>query len=165
SLHHPGIAQVFDYAEDTSDGTSRPFIVMQLVEGTNLAELLRSEGALAPATVARLIADVADALAEAHASGVVHRDLKPANIVITPAGRPVLVDFGIARSVDGEPLTETGVMVGTADYISPEQARGRAATAASDLYSLGVVAHHCLSGRSPFPREPSVATALAHLPG
>lgn len=178
SLQHPGIAQVFDYVphegadspESTDSDSPHPhsaeknsFIVMQLIEGESLATILRGEGALSAEAVARLVTEIAEALHAAHTAGVVHRDLKPANIIITPAGRPVLVDFGIARSRGSEPLTDSGVLVGTADYISPEQASGRTATAASDLYSLGVVAHHCLTGQSPFRRESSIATALAHV--
>ncbi|WP_395658505.1 serine/threonine-protein kinase [Nocardioides sp.] len=162
-LQHPGIVRVFDYGEaETAAGTT-PYVVMQLVQGTALSDRLRDGGQLAPDTVARLLTDVADALAVAHAAGVVHRDLKPSNILVTPDGSPVIVDFGVARSDGAEPLTETGFVVGTADYLSPEQAGGSRATPASDVYSLGVVAHQCLTGVSPFRRETPVATALAHL--
>lgn len=156
-LQHPGIVRVFDYGEEDGPEGPRPYIVMQLVDGAPL------RGPLPPDQVARLLAGIGEALAVAHAAGVVHRDLKPSNILVTPAGRPVLVDFGVARSDTAEPLTETGFVVGTAEYLSPEQVDGGRATPASDVYALGVVAHRWLSGTSPFQRETPVATALAHL--
>lgn len=161
-LHHPGIVRVYDYGEErTADGTT-PYVVMQLVDGVPLSDRLRDGTPLPTEEVVDLVAGVAEALTVAHGSGVVHRDLKPSNIMLTDDG-PVLVDFGVARSDDAEPLTDTGFVVGTADYFSPEQAEGRRATPASDVYSLGVVAHHCLTGRSPFHRQTPIATALAHL--
>lgn len=159
SVGHPGVAQVFDVVED--DGTS--FIVMQLIEGRTLSEHLREHGTMTPAEVTQLVRGVAEALDAAHRVGVVHRDLKPGNIMLTESGRAVLVDFGIARSQASDPLTATGVLIGTAEYMSPEQAAGRSATPRSDLYSLGVVAHRCLSGTSPFRRDSAVSTAVAHL--
>ena len=156
-LHHPGIVRVFDYGEQHDLGGTSPYVVMQLVDGSPLAAPLPAD------EVARLLGDLGQALAVAHAAGIVHRDLKPSNILVTGDGRPVLVDFGVARSDDAEPLTETGLVIGTPDYLSPEQARGARATAASDIYALGVVAHQCLTGTSPFRRETPVATALAHL--
>jgi serine/threonine-protein kinase len=156
-LQHPGIVRVYDYGEEDGPEGPRPYIVMQLVDGTPL------RGPLPPDRVAALLEGVGEALAVAHAAGVVHRDLKPSNILVTDAGRPVIVDFGVARSDTAEPLTETGFVVGTAEYLSPEQVEGGRATPASDVYALGVVAHQCLSGTSPFQRETPVATALAHL--
>lgn len=162
-LHHAGIAQVYDYGEEDTAGDPAPYIVMQLVEGTSLWQLLRERRTLPPAEVMDVVGQVAGALQAAHEAGIVHRDLKPANILVTPEGRVVLVDFGIARTADAEPLTMTGTIVGTADYISPEQSRGEPATGRSDLYSLGMVAYECLTGHKPFRRETDVATALAHL--
>jgi serine/threonine protein kinase len=163
SLHHPGIAQVYDVGEDESSPEREPFIVMQLIEGTPLSRLLAERGAIRPDGVAKIVAQVAAALETAHAAGIVHRDLKPSNIVVTPEGAAVLVDFGIAWSAGSEPLTATGSIIGTAEYFSPEQAAGRPATARSDLYSLGIVAYHCLTGQSPFKRDTPVATAMAQL--
>ena len=163
SLHHPGIAQVYDYGEDTLGAEPAPYIVMQYVEGTSLWQVLRERRTLPPTEVMDIVAQVAGALETAHEAGIVHRDLKPANMLVTPEGRVVLVDFGIARTLDAEPLTLTGTIVGTADYISPEQSEGRSATSRSDLYSLGMVAYECLTGHKPFRRETDVATALAHL--
>jgi eukaryotic-like serine/threonine-protein kinase len=153
SLRHPGIVQVFDYGEEHST----PYLVMELVDGTPLPS------PLPPDRLAQVLAGVGEALAAAHAAGVVHRDLKPSNILLTATGQPVLVDFGVARSDGAEPLTDTGFVVGTADYLSPEQVEGSRATPASDVYALGVVAHQCLTGTSPFHRETPIATALAHL--
>ena len=163
TVHHPGVAQIYDYDDCSSTHGGMAFIVMEFVDGQSLAELLREQGRLSVAQVMPVVQQVADALAAAHAAGVVHRDLKPANIMITAAGRAVLVDFGIASSAGSEPLTETGALIGTADYLSPEQASGRPATPQSDIYSLGVVAFQCLTGTSPFRRDHHVATALAHL--
>lgn len=163
SLHHPGIAQVYDFGEDESTPEHDPFIVMQLVDGMPLSKVLAERGAIVPSGVAAVVGQIADALAAAHAKGIVHRDLKPSNIIVTPDGNAVLVDFGIAWSAGSEPLTATGSVIGTAEYFSPEQAAGRPATPRSDLYSLGVVAHHCLTGQSPFKRDTPVATAMAQM--
>jgi predicted Ser/Thr protein kinase len=159
SLHHPSIAQVFDFGE--VEGT--PYIVMEYVPGTSLWHLLREHRTLPLEQVLDLVAQVASALQVAHAAGIVHRDLKPSNILVTDEGRAVIVDFGIARTADAEPLTSTGTIVGTVDYISPEQVDGRSATPRSDLYSLGMLAYECLTGCKPFRRESPVATALAVL--
>lgn len=163
SINHPGVAQVFDYEDSSDSHGGMSFIVMQFVDGHTLAQLLRELGPMPPDQVMSIVVQVAEGLQAAHEAGIVHRDLKPANIMLTPAGRTVLVDFGIARSASSEPLTNTGTLVGTADYMSPEQAAGRSATPQSDLYSLGIVAYHCLAGMSPFKRDSHIATALAHL--
>ncbi|MET0820027.1 MAG: serine/threonine protein kinase [Aeromicrobium sp.] len=163
TVHHPGVAQVYDYDDCSSTHGGMAFIVMEYVEGRSLAEMLRADGRLPVGQVMAVVQQVAEALTAAHAAGVVHRDLKPGNIMLTTTGRAVLVDFGIASSAASEPLTETGALIGTADYLSPEQAAGRPATPRSDLYSLGVVAYQCLTGTSPFRRDHHVATALAHL--
>ncbi|WP_284535914.1 serine/threonine-protein kinase [Nocardioides sp. T2.26MG-1] len=163
TVRHPGVVQVFDYGEDPRPDGVAPFVVMEYVAGTPLSHVLREEGPLSPARTAELVGDVAQALQAAHAAGVVHRDLKPSNILVTPEGRAVLVDFGVARSDTMEPLTETGLIIGSADYLSPEQVQGQRATAASDVFGLGVVAHQCLSATSPFHRDTQAATVLARL--
>ena len=166
SLHHPGIAAVWDYgASSLDDGsaTPRPYLVMELVEGQPLSALLRPSAPLDPAVAQDLLAQAADALGVAHAGGIVHRDVKPANLLVTPERRVKITDFGIARAAEGMALTETGQVLGTPAYISPEQAEGGTATAASDVYSLGVVAFECLAGRKPFLADTPVATAIAHL--
>jgi serine/threonine-protein kinase len=162
-LHHPGIAQVYDFGEDEVDGEASPYLVMEYVAGTSLWQVLRDRGTLPPGEVMDLVAQVARALEVAHAAGIVHRDLKPGNILVTPSGRAVLVDFGIARSQEADPLTLTGSIVGTVDYISPEQSGGASATPLSDLYSLGMVAYECLTGLKPLRRETQIATVLAQL--
>jgi eukaryotic-like serine/threonine-protein kinase len=159
SLHHPGIASVFDFGE-LGDGV--PFLVMELVEGRPLSDLIRGQ-ALAPDAVRAIVQQTADALAVAHRAGIVHRDVKPANLLVTPAGEVKITDFGIARAADGLALTQTGQLVGTPQYLSPEQVDGQSATPASDVYALGVVLYECLTGGRPFTGETPVATALAHL--
>lgn len=163
AIHHPGVAQVFDFEEDDSPEDGATFIVMQYIEGHSLGQLLKERGPMAPDQVMSVVQQVAEGLQAAHDAGIVHRDLKPANIMLTPEGRTVLVDFGIARTDTSEPLTDTGSLVGTTDYMSPEQVRGRLATPRSDLYALGVVAFHCLTGTSPFRRETHIGTAMAQL--
>ena len=166
ALHHPGIASVFDYGASTLDdgsATTRPYLVMELVEGQPLSALLRPDAPLDPEVAQQLLAQAADALGVAHAAGIVHRDVKPANLLVTPDRRVKVTDFGIARAAEGMALTQTGEVMGTPAYISPEQAEGGTATAASDVYSLGVVAFECLVGRKPFTADTPVGTAIAHL--
>jgi eukaryotic-like serine/threonine-protein kinase len=166
ALHHPGIAAVFDYGQGApGDGSSthRPYLVMELVDGQPLSALLRPGAPLDPAATQELLAQAADALGVAHAAGIVHRDVKPANLLVTPDRRIKVTDFGIARAAEGMALTQTGEVMGTPAYISPEQAEGTSATAASDVYSLAVVAFECLAGRKPFVADTPVATAIAHL--
>jgi serine/threonine-protein kinase len=166
SLHHPGVAAVYDFGESSrtdGSGSPRPYLVMELVDGQPLSALLRPGQPLDPAATRDLLAQAADAIGAAHAAGIVHRDVKPANLLVTPSRRIKITDFGIARATEGVGLTETGQVMGTPQYLSPEQAEGRQATPASDVYSLGVVAFECLAGRRPFVAETAVATALAHL--
>ncbi|MCK5890469.1 serine/threonine-protein kinase [Aeromicrobium sp.] len=163
SLRHPSIAQVFDHAEDQASPDRTPFVVMELVEGVTLAQLLRERGALPWDQTLAVVKGVAAALSHLEAHGVVHRDLKPANIMLTTDSRVVLVDFGVARAQESAALTSTGVMLGTVEYLSPEQIGGASATAASDLYALGLVAHGCLTGSSPYRRSSAIATAWAQV--
>ena len=168
ALHHPNVASVFDFGEMSgdegpADGTARPFLVMELVRGEPLSALLRGGEPMPPGTAADLVAQAADGLAAAHELGIVHRDVKPANLLVTPDRTVKITDFGIARAADAVALTQTGQVVGTPQYLSPEQAEGKQSTGASDIYSLGVVLYECLAGRRPFDGDSPIATALAHL--
>ena len=171
SLHHPGIAGVFDFGESRAGegpgpGLPHPYLVMELVDGQPLSALLRPGQPLADDAVRDLLAQAGDAIGAAHRAGIVHRDVKPANLLITSDRKVKVTDFGIARAVDaaeGATVTQTGQVMGTPQYLSPEQARGEPVTPASDVYALGVVAFECLAGRRPFEAGSPVATALAHL--
>ncbi len=166
SLHHRGIAAVFDFGEASAadgSGAPRPYLVMELVDGQPLSDLLRPGEPMDPDVTRDLLGQAAEAIGAAHAAGIVHRDIKPANLLVTPAREVKITDFGIARAAEGMALTQTGQVMGTPQYISPEQARGTTATPASDVYALGVVAFECLAGRRPFVADTPIATALAHL--
>jgi serine/threonine-protein kinase len=158
-LGHPNIAQVFDYGQD---GRAH-FIVMELVEGADLARLLAERHRLAPAEVVDIAGQVCSALAAAHRAGVVHRDIKPGNVIIGPDGHVKVTDFGIARALGEAPLTQTGSVMGTAQYLPPEQSTGQPATLASDLYSLGVLIYQMLTGEVPFTGDSPVAVAVRHV--
>jgi serine/threonine-protein kinase len=158
-LRHPNIAQIYDYGEEDS----LAYLVMELVPGEPLSTTVQRDGAQTPEFVRSVMAQAALALGAAHEAGVVHRDVKPGNILVSPDGTVKLTDFGIARAVDGAGHTRTGEVLGTPHYLSPEQAMGEAATGASDLYALGVVAHELLTGRRPFEKLTPVATALAQV--
>jgi serine/threonine protein kinase len=159
-LSGPHIAAVYDFGRDRADA---PYIVMELVEGETLAARLQREGPLPAPEAARIAADVADALEEAHREGIVHRDVKPSNIMLTRQGEVRVMDFGIAAAAWAESNTTTGAVFGTAAYLSPEQAAGERATPSSDVYALGAVLYEMLAGTPPFVRETPVATAIAHV--
>jgi eukaryotic-like serine/threonine-protein kinase len=158
-LSHHGIARVYDYGEDDCC----PYLVMELVPGEPISALLRREGRLPVDLALGVVAQVGAALGAAHAAGVVHRDVKPANLILTPDGTVKITDFGIARAVGAPSLTRTGEVMGTASYLAPEQVSGGRGTAASDVYSLGVVAYECLAGVRPFRDQDPLAIAVAHL--
>jgi len=161
SLHHPGIATVFDFGESQAED-GLPYLVMEYVPGRPLSEILATE-TLSPERARDLVLQAATALSEAHSRGLVHRDIKPGNLMVTDDGTVKITDFGIARAGDGAPLTATGQILGTPSYLSPEQANGATATPASDVYALGVVLYECLTGVRPFIADSAVAVALAHL--
>jgi serine/threonine protein kinase len=165
ALHHPGVAAVYDFGEasPTDGGGPRSYLVMELVDGQPLSALIHPGQPLDPDVTRDLMAQAGDAIGAAHAAGIIHRDVKPANLLVTPDRRVKITDFGIARATEGMALTQTGQVMGTPQYLSPEQAQGGQATPASDVYSLGVVTFECLTSRRPFVGETPIATALAHL--
>src|SRR6266508_3050098 len=159
SLSHPNIVSVFDTG---SEGDTW-FIVMEYVDGRTLKDIIRAEGALYWARAAGVAADVAGALAVAHARGIVHRDVKPGNVMLTTEGKVKVMDFGIARATAVPSITQTSAVVGTAQYIAPEQAQGREADARSDLYSLGCCLYEMVTGQVPFTGPTPIAIAYRHI--
>ncbi|SDS07953.1 protein kinase domain-containing protein [Agrococcus carbonis] len=158
-VNHEGIANVFDYGEE--EGSA--FLVMELVPGEPLSAILDRDRTLSADKVLDIVAQTSAALHAAHQAGLVHRDIKPGNLLITPEGRVKITDFGIARIADQVPLTATGQVMGTVQYLSPEQASGQQAAPSTDIYSLGIVAYEALAGRRPFTGESQVAIAMAHI--
>ncbi|MFY9188652.1 MAG: Stk1 family PASTA domain-containing Ser/Thr kinase [bacterium] len=158
-LAHPNIVSIYDVGEDQG----RHFIVMEYVQGENLKDYLSRRGPLTPQTVAEMGQQVAAALAHAHCRGIIHRDIKPHNLLVSPEGQVKVTDFGIARAAAASSLTETGVVLGSVHYFSPEQAQGGAVDARSDIYALGVVLYELLTGEPPFTGDSPIAIALSHL--
>ena len=158
SLSHANIASVFDYGEH--DG--RRFIVMELAPGHDLGTILREQGRMSPDRAVRIAAQICEALSHAHAAGIVHRDVKPANVIVDGNGRVKVTDFGIARAAGDARLTATGSVMGTAQYISPEQASGQEVGPATDQYSMGVVLYEMLTGEVPFSGDSPLAVAMRH---
>ena len=158
-VNHEGIANVYDYGEE--DGSA--FLVMELVPGEALSTVLERERVLSTDQVLDIVAQTASALHAAHQASLVHRDIKPGNLLLTPDGRVKITDFGIARIADQVPLTATGQVMGTVQYLSPEQASGHPASPSTDIYSLGIVAYEALAGRRPFTGESQVAIAMAQI--
>ncbi|GAA2990323.1 protein kinase domain-containing protein [Actinokineospora diospyrosa] len=166
SINHPGIASVHDYGETASipDGPQdTAYLVMELVEGEPLAAIVAKEGRIGAERTLDILEQAGHALQAAHERGYVHRDVKPGNILITPSGVVKLTDFGIAKAADAAPVTRSGMVMGTAHYIAPEQALGHEAEPASDVYSLAVVGYECLTGRRPFLSENAVTVAMMHI--
>lgn len=158
-VNHEGIANVFDYGEEESHA----FLVMELVPGEALSTILERDKILPATKVLHIVAQTAQALHAAHQAGLVHRDIKPGNLLITPDGSVKITDFGIARLADQVPLTATGQVMGTVQYLAPEQAGGKPASPLTDVYSLGIVAYEALAGKRPFRGESQVAIAMAQI--
>jgi serine/threonine protein kinase len=159
SLSHPNIVTILDRGEDEG----RQFIVFELVEGRTLAEALRDEGRLPVRRALEIAIQVARGLGFAHEQGLIHRDVKPQNVILNGDGRAKVTDFGIARSLDVQGVTQSGAVLGTSNYIAPEQASGRPVDRTTDVYSLGVVLFELLTGEVPFPGESFVAVAMQHV--
>ena len=163
-LNHPGIAGIYDYGETYDpQGGETAYLVMELVQGEPLNTVLNRLGRLSVVQGLDLLEQTGRALQVAHRAGVVHRDVKPGNILVTPTGQVKITDFGIAKAVDASPVTKTGMVMGTAQYIAPEQAVGEDATAASDVYSLGVVGYEALAGQRPFTGDGALTVAMKHV--
>src|SRR5271154_4631292 len=161
NLSHPNIVPVFDWGE--SERTY--FIVMEYVDGEPLSSIIRTQAPLSPIQAASIATDIAKALSYAHRHGVVHRDVKPGNVLITADGQVKVTDFGIARAIGGseDQVTQTGLVMGTATYFSPEQAQGLEVDGRSDVYSLGVVLYEMTTGKPPFTGDTPVALAYQHV--
>jgi eukaryotic-like serine/threonine-protein kinase len=166
-LNHPTIVAVYDTGEepDPATGVPIPYIVMELVEGSTLREVLRDGRKILPERALELTTGVLDALAYSHKAGIIHRDIKPANVMLTPPGGVKVMDFGIARAVadTSATMTQTAAVIGTAQYLSPEQARGESVDARSDIYSAGCLLYELLVGRPPFVGDSPVSVAYQHV--
>ncbi|WP_007027224.1 serine/threonine-protein kinase, partial [Saccharomonospora iraqiensis] len=163
SLNHQGVAAVHDYGETETGDHSIAFLVMELVEGEPLAAILARQGRIAAEYVLDILEQAGRALQAAHERGLVHRDVKPGNILVTSSGGVKLTDFGIAKAAHSAPVTRSGMVMGTAHYIAPEQALGQDAEPASDVYSLAVCGYECLAGYRPFLSEHAVSVAMMHI--
>lgn len=164
ALQSPGIVALYDYGEEVGDDGTLAYLVMELVKGRSLAEILSERGPLPPAEVMKIVSTAADALEVAHRADIIHRDIKPANLLVDEeTGATKIVDFGISAARGASGLTETGTVMGTLAYASPEQLNGAELTGASDLYSLGIVAYEALMGRPPFVSDTPVAVMNGHM--
>jgi eukaryotic-like serine/threonine-protein kinase len=165
SLNHPAIVAVYDTGEDRTSAGATPYIVMEYVEGETLRDVLRREGVLSPERAMSLAADICNALDFSHRNGIVHRDVKPGNVMITPEGTVKVMDFGIARAVSDSAatMTSTAAVIGTAQYLSPEQARGESVDARSDVYSVGCLLYELVTGAPPFTGDSPVSVAYQHV--
>jgi serine/threonine-protein kinase len=165
SLNHPAIVAVYDTGEDRTASGATPYIVMEYVEGQTLRDVLRREGVLSPERAMSLSADICGALDFSHRNGIVHRDVKPGNVMITPQGSVKVMDFGIARAVSDSAatMTSTAAVIGTAQYLSPEQARGEGVDARSDVYSVGCLLYELVTGAPPFTGDSPVSVAYQHV--
>ena len=163
ALNHPSIVAIYDTGEDMANGTPVPYIVMEFVDGRTLRDLLHDHRPLPPGRAAEITVGVLTALDYSHRHGIVHRDIKPGNVIVTQSGAVKVMDFGIARNDALLALTKTDQVLGTAQYMSPEQARGERVDARSDLYSTGCLLYELLTGRPPFTGDSPVALAYQHV--
>jgi serine/threonine protein kinase len=166
SLNHPAIVAVYDTGEERgSSGESLPYIVMEYVNGRTLKEVLAVEGRLMPRRALEIVAEICSALEFSHRHGIIHRDIKPGNVMLTQTGQIKVMDFGIARALaaSGSTMTQTSAVIGTAQYLSPEQARGESVDARSDVYATGCVLYELLCGQPPFVGDSPVSVAYQHV--
>ena len=164
ALNHPAIVAVYDTGEGTdAHGLHIPYIVMEYVDGQTLRDVLRDGRKILPERALSIVADVLSALDYSHRAGIIHRDIKPANVMLTPEGQVKVMDFGIARAIADASVTQTAAVIGTAQYLSPEQARGETVDARSDIYSTGCLLYELLAGRPPFVGESPVSVAYQHV--
>src|ERR671919_793401 len=168
SLNHPSIVSVYDTGEEldpNGSGVLLPYIVMELVEGRTLRDILREGRKILPERALEITASVLSALDYSHRAGIIHRDIKPGNVMLTPSGDVKVMDFGIARAISdaSSTMTQTAAVVGTAQYLSPEQARGETVDSRSDVYSTGCLLFELLTGRPPFVGDSPVAVAYQHV--
>ena len=163
-LNHPNIVAIYDTAEAETDEGVRPYIVMELIHGQTLRDMVHEDGALYPQRAMHIVSDLCDALDYSHKMGVVHRDVKPGNVMITSTGKVKVMDFGISRVVDApSAMTTTSEVIGTASYLSPEQARGKNVDIRSDIYAAGCVLYEAITGQPPFEGESALSVAYQHV--
>src|SRR5204862_7940452 len=165
SLNHPAIVAVYDTGEEKAPtGETIPYIVMEFVQGRTLKEVLAAEGRLMPRRALEIIGDICSALEFSERHGIIHRDIKPGNVRLTQTGQVKVMDFGIARALasGASTMTQTSAVIGTAQYLSPEQARGEPVDARSDVYATGCVIYELLTGRPPVLRANPVSAAAHH---
>src|SRR5215831_1573376 len=166
SLNHPAIVAVYDTGEERgSAGEELPYIVMEFVNGRTLKEVLAAEGRLMPRRALEIVSDICSALDFSHRHGIIHRDIKPGNVMLTQTGQVKVMDFGIARALasGASTMTQTSAVIGTAQYLSPEQARGESVDARSDVYATGCVLYELLCGQPPFVGDSPVSVAYQHV--
>ena len=166
SLNHPAIVAVYDTGEEPAeDGVAQPYIVMEFVAGRTLRDILREGRKILPERALEITSGVLSALDYSHRAGIIHRDIKPGNVMLTPSGDVKVMDFGIARAISdaASSMTQTAAVVGTAQYLSPEQARGETVDSRSDVYSTGCLLYELLTGRPPFVGDSPVAVAYQHV--
>src|SRR5918911_3473313 len=166
SLNHPAIVAVYDTGEEHGPGGEElPYIVMEFVNGRTLKEVLGTEGPLMPRRALEITADICAALEFSHRHGIIHRDIKPGNVMLTQTGQVKVMDFGIARALasGATTMTQTSAVIGTAQYLSPEQARGESVDARSDVYAAGCVLYELITGEPPFTGDSPVAVAYQHV--